>query len=50
MDKIDVTIDALIRAKATREESERAIREVCLCHSEPRQWESADISYDEETG
>jgi hypothetical protein len=48
MDKIDVTIDALIRAKATREESERAIREAC--HSEPRQWESADISYDEETG
>ena len=47
MDPIDVLIDNLIKRKATNEEAEAAIRD--HVRREPRQWDSADISYDQET-
>lgn len=42
---LDVTIDALIKRKATEQEATQTIRE--LARVEPRTWDSADISYRE---
>jgi hypothetical protein len=45
MASIDVLIDSLLRGGATDAEARKAIRD--HVRTEPRQWDSADISYEE---
>ena len=42
---LDVTIDALVKRQANAEDATKTIRAVI--RREPRQWDSADISYEE---
>lgn len=51
MDSIDATVNALMaQADMSRQEAEDFIRQAArrTIHREPRTWDSADISYDEE--
>jgi hypothetical protein len=42
---LDVTIDALVKRKATEQDATKTLR--AIIRREPRQWDSADISYEE---